>query len=272
MGAFLSRQREVDELRKDVFKKFDGQKILLIGTLGSGKSSLVNSINYVLNLENPNAHYHEVAELSDSEAYHGTPVYRMYTPEKDLYHEVKDQNLLEDVSSAPTLFDISGVDEQLLDGDQLDLKKFLLCVFQGKVEEFTDIIKIFNTPEELEKVAIQEAADDRRPWSVVCVVSLAAVFPTKFYENVAKALRETKANQGGDTLNLAEKKQKVQSYSERCKTTLNMSEGRIFEVTNYTSKQWGKGNQRMDKDTEKERKILFFLNRIFLSCYKPRWT
>ena len=55
----------VKERRTVLKQRFDGQKILMIGKPGSGKSSIINSFNFVVNMcFNESAEYEEVCETS----------------------------------------------------------------------------------------------------------------------------------------------------------------------------------------------------------------
>ena len=88
MGKQLSKeeqeQKEVNELRTKVIKLFQGQQLLFVGTIGSGKSSLVNSVNHTLNLVDPKVPYQEFANIGGATAGYGTMTYRAYTMKRTL--------------------------------------------------------------------------------------------------------------------------------------------------------------------------------------------
>ena len=200
MGSWWSSpQYEVDELRQAVIKLFNGQQLLFVGTVGSGKSSLVNSINYVLNLKrSESVVYQEVARISAGEADHGTLTYRTYSSENKLFHELKEMNLLQDPSRAPKLVDIAGINEQVLN-DGFDLKQLLIYLVTGKVREFTQMVQLFNSAGELEKISKQEKVQANRTWLMICVISLEEPFPKKFFHQVAEALKKL-CSEGGKHL------------------------------------------------------------------------
>ena len=192
-------QKEVDEMRRTVIRLFDGQQLLLVGPVGSGKSCLINSINHVINLEDPNARYQELARISSGKANHGTVTYRSYIAERTLFHALKEKNLLTDPSIAPSLFDVAGVDKQLLDSG-FNLKQLLICLVRGQVREYTQMIAIFNDGSTLNNLSQQAAIEANRAWSMICVISLNEPFPKELLEQVHNALNETESHQGGKNI------------------------------------------------------------------------
>ena len=192
-------QKEVDEMRRTVIRLFDGQQLLLVGPVGSGKSSLINSINHVINLEDPHARYQELARISSGEANHGTVTYRSYIAERTLFHALKETNLLPDSSIAPRLFDVAGVDQQLLDNG-FNLTQLLIYLLGGQVREYTEMIAMFNDESALNNLSQQAAIEANRAWSMICVISLSEPFPRELLEQVHKALNETESHQGGKNI------------------------------------------------------------------------
>lgn len=207
-AASLQRERELQEanekaaevssLRQTVFKLFQGQQLLLVGYAGVGKSSLINSINHVINLAVPMVSYQEVAAIAAGEPDHGTLVYRSYSSDKEMYHALESGELTEVRRRAPTFFDVAGVVERLLQGD-FDFKNLLTLLVKGKVEEFTQMVEVFNHPDEkLEKFRKAGSMDCQRAWSMLCVVALSDGFPGKLLEHVAAAVKELCPLQGGE--------------------------------------------------------------------------
>ena len=204
MGKTLSKeeqeQKEVNELRTKVIKLFQGQQLLFVGTIGSGKSSFVNTVNHALNLVDPKVPYQELARIGATDAVHGTMTYRTYTMKKGLFQSLKSQ--VPDPSNAPRLFDIAGVTEQLLQKDNFDFKQVLVYLIQGKVKELTQMIKLYNSKQQLQEIGKQEEVEENKVWIMVCVVSLYDPFPQLLLEQVASAVQELEPQNGGKNMHI----------------------------------------------------------------------
>ena len=183
-------QKEVDTLRSKVFKLFSGQRFLLFGSYGSGKSSLINTINHVLNLSNPDVRYAEVAEVQHEETDYGTLMFTAYgSPE--MYKELRQASR----KNAPVFFDVAGVNDKV--ASYIDLKQLLIFLLNGKVRKNTEMIKIYNKEKSMDEIAKQREEKALKVWSILCVVSVYDTFPTQLLELVRKAVEQQKTAENG---------------------------------------------------------------------------
>ena len=97
-------------LREKLIGSFDDQRILIVGRSGMGKSSLINSFNYVANLAaDENAHFDEIAEsLKSSERAKTLSLFQYNAKIGSMYRSLlrsHNDGYKEKLQVAPTLYD-----------------------------------------------------------------------------------------------------------------------------------------------------------------------
>ena len=102
-GEFTEKAN--DDLRMKVIHLFESQQLLVFGFMGSGKTSLINSFNHVINLSvDKFAAFQEVGEFALSNR-HVTLTYETFGPTKNMYHLLKRENKRQ-WEQGPRLFDL----------------------------------------------------------------------------------------------------------------------------------------------------------------------
>ena len=180
------RQEQVNnDLRGKVIDLFDSQQLLVLGLLGSGKTSLINSFNHVINLSVDNlAIFQEVGDFAPA----STPVtltYATYGPKRKLYNLLKESNPLV-WERAPTFFDIPGIDSKYFDGEKAigHLSQLLNHIVRGQVKEFSDLLSLYDSKADLKQIQDQLPIDAWRPQSILCVLDLSIPLRTEFLTKV----------------------------------------------------------------------------------------
>ncbi|XP_061170776.1 uncharacterized protein LOC133180247 [Saccostrea echinata] len=153
MGKEEPLEERREELMHEIKEKLrtikEPRNVLILGQLGVGKSSFVNTITSVLN-----GKYEYIAQTG-SGSRHVSTTYRRFTPEK--YWKQKDDKKL----SLPTFIDVSGLDEQLSKSRQRDdnderyrdfqtnknkqsvNKQAIELIIQGRLPDNCDLIALF---------------------------------------------------------------------------------------------------------------------------------
>eukprot|EP00118_Oscarella_pearsei_P027238 m.310942 g.310942 ORF g.310942 m.310942 type:complete len:343 (+) comp56898_c0_seq1:46-1074(+) len=238
-------QEILDERRARLIKSFNSQRILLLGEVGHGKSSLINSFNYVANLVNSEAQFVTVAQPGGG---HSSKTKRLtaYGPDlKEMYTELKDSGAS---SKAPTFLDTCGmpnrdnltpVFQRLIDG-QIEANSFI----HEAVDKLDDA---GTTMAALEKMK----GSEKKPGCVVFVLSGTAdgigeggdLFPDKMITGLVAALNELeKENKGVRLFVVVSKMDKVLSKERKASWKIvtnllmrscNISMDAIFDVSNF---------------------------------------
>ena len=190
MGSLMSlfvrhlhpTERMISHLREDLIGKFDGQKFLILGRPGCGKSFLVNSFNYVINLTDPQADYEEIAQVGASTGETKTRNLTKYDHTTRMYAKLRRDRR----RKAPAFFDIVGLPNQ---GTLSDLISKLV---DGKIEDKTDMLMAVskddssyrdNLGREYRKPQKQMAA-----WTIIFVVSVNEEFPEGLANDIKEAI------------------------------------------------------------------------------------
>ena len=197
MGGGSSRKLEQDvyELRKKTVKLFAHQQLLVVGHVGVGKSSFINTVNHVFNLVCSKPAYQEISELSGRESNHGTLLFRAYGPKNGMYEKLKDSEFSREQDGAPIFFDVAGVNDKIV--GSIDFKQLLIHLVNGQVKEYTEMVKVYNSQKQLEELSTQPKVNSLKAWVILCVVSLCDEFPQKLLEQVYLAVNELKSKQTG---------------------------------------------------------------------------
>lgn len=196
MGAVSSRREanNIRQLRTQTYKRFDKQQLLLVGYVGAGKSTLIDTFNHAINKVDDQSAYQEVFAKPD----HRSITCRTYGPSR-MFQALKasrEQRRLQ--RAAPKFFDVVGVTDKILSGS-FDLTSLLTHIVNNRVTEFTEMVQSFNSEQELQ-VMKDQLMNYRRSWSMVCVVSLIDHFPIDLLEHVSRALKEMAPQQGGTSI------------------------------------------------------------------------
>lgn len=251
-------QKEVSDCRKEVTELFVGQKFLLVGGEGHGKSSLINTFNHVIRLAEPDVVYEEVAQLGAGTASGSTKTVLLtkYAKENSMLFYNVDLT----PSNFPVFMDTLGLNEN----DQLQSRivDFIQALAAGKISEGTDLQGILQEVDTNFDDA--QLDDDMAAWSIIFVASVVHQ-PLLNLARAVGAASEKRTKQGieiriycilthGDRLTESTKHEaqvleSMKDYSEALRIPLS----RIMKLSNYTSddiKQDGRTKPNLRKDLQ----------------------
>jgi hypothetical protein len=249
MGQSMSNvEEDCSRLEKNVIDHFEGQQLLIFGAMGSGKTSLINSFNHVINQSvNRSVEYQEVGEIADSQR-HVTLTFQTYGHERNMYHLLKTQQPTQ-FEKGPRFFNSVGLNAKMLDGDEKikNMAKLLTLLISGKVEEFTEMLPLVDPEAHLDQLDHQLPVDKNRAWSVLCVQALNVDFSSEIFKVVDSVERASKKNQGGirvfiiltkaDEIPKEERQTRIQNYIDRVTEILVINRAlRVHVIENYTEK------------------------------------
>lgn len=282
MGGLLGRPRidGLDELRKEVVERFNGQKILLVGPEGSGKSSLINAFEMALNLTDPKYPFMEFAICGPGKTggYKDNPTtchYRRYDKES-LYHNL--DKFLGDTprEKCPTFFDTSG----LRGNDKISEKNLLVSIASGDVPEDTDLLSILKEETTCDDVCTEQNKE-LQSWSIVLVVGAQSDFPREIavtcydacqqLQRTAKDVRLFAVVTKVDTLHWRIKDARLQEVHREITRALAIPKTRIFNVNNIIPEDVSE-DQTIKVNIPQRRGILRALKGILNLSQKPRWV
>ena len=200
MGQLFSRQsevptrsiediaQEVQERRTEVTNLFAGQKLLVLGGDGHGKSSLINTFNHVIRLADPNVVYEEVAEVGPSQSVTKTPYLNRYKKEDSaLFLGVQGSNF-------PVFLDTAGMNED--DKVQAKIVQLVKALAAGKIQQRADtkaLLADFKT--NFDKM---EADEDMAAWTIIFVASAAYESLLALARSVGEAVDQTTRHANGE--------------------------------------------------------------------------
>ena len=187
MGILASvEQREVVELRKKVINLFSGQELLVVGHVGVGQASFVNTVNHVINLVQPRFPYHEIAQVDGrGEDFHGSFLSRSNGPRTGMYLALKESEFSAKQKLGPIFCNIAGFSY----GINFYLKQLLVSLFNSQVG---NMVQMYANKEEIELLSKGRRADNNRA-RLLCMVSVADTFPQQFLEHVSEAQIELRS-------------------------------------------------------------------------------
>ena len=157
--------QEVCDRRKEVMVLFQGQKFLVLGGEGHGKSSLINTFSHVIGLADPNIVYEEVAQVGAGSGSTKTVLLTRYRKEDSmLFHGEKETA----PSNFPEFLDTVGMNEN----NQLQVRivKLVRALAAGKIKEgadLQDMLKDFNP-----SFDDMQPDEDMAAWSIIFVGSI----------------------------------------------------------------------------------------------------
>ncbi|XP_065837030.1 uncharacterized protein [Oscarella lobularis] len=229
--------------RKNLIERFDGQKFLILGRPGCGKSSLVNSFNYVINLVDPRADYDEIAQVGASTGETKTRHLTKYDFRKEMYACLKG----DERRKAPAFFDLVGLP------NQATLSDLISKLADGKIEEGTDMISAVSEddPSYRENLGKEhrEPQKSMAAWTIILVLSANEPFPEGLATDIKEAIGQieelkerskdlrifafiTKLDKITDK---DRRDQKVEDITQNFKMILNVPKHRVMQITNFTA-------------------------------------
>lgn len=262
MGNYVSQSTElpkeelIDKRRTEVFSLFKGQKFLVVGGDGHGKSSFINTVNHAIRLSSstPDVMYYEAAEMGPLEMT-GTKTFalRTYTMGRGLFEGVTFSQDMQPIS----FIDTCGVGEIA----HKQFEELIVTVAQGKVGEGTDLRKFFDEQADYESL-LSDNNEDTRFWSIVFVVSARHSFPLDVARAVARACERCQEKQHGirvfcvvTNTDIKGVNKKLEQLTKDLAAVLRISKSRIKTVINYTSEDIGR-NMRIIPSNNKQQQLL----------------
>ena len=186
MGQSASKE-EVQQRRREVIGLFHGQKLLLLGGDGHGKSSLINTINHVIRLENQDAVYEEVAEMGTGGETKTQFLTRYRREDSMLFEGVRGSNF-------PVFLDTIGLSES----NQNAVVKLVPLLATGKISEETNLRELLEDAK-LDSFEVPQNADkELKAWSIIFVGSLEHQPVIELARSVGKANYEMAARNAGE--------------------------------------------------------------------------
>ena len=181
-------KQEVQRRREEVKALFQGQKLLVLGGDGHGKSSLINTFNHVIRLADPNVVYDEVARVGTA---HNTTTIRLVKYGKEdsaLFHGV--ENIAP--SNFPVFLDTVGLPEN----EQISVIELVQSLAQGKIKEDTDLQELLKASDINFKDL--KSDDGMAAWSILFVGSIHHPAVVKLARNVGEASVKIEKETGGE--------------------------------------------------------------------------
>jgi energy-coupling factor transporter ATP-binding protein EcfA2 len=269
----------LDKLRKEVVERFDGQKILLVGPEGSGKSSLINTFDTVLQLTDPTYQWKEWAVYGPgkTDRYTANPTtfhYRKYHTER-LYQNL--EKFLGDTppEKCPTFLDTTGFRRT----GKIREDDLLVNIASGNMPEDTELLSIMEGEKKCDDV-ITEQNKELQSWSIVFVAGASIDFPKEIahvcyaasekLERTAKDVRLFAVVTKLDELSPDMRKTRLDEMQQEIEDTLAIPPTRIFHIRNITPEDVNE-DETLKVDTDRRRAILRALNGILNPSHQPSW-
>ena len=180
-------EREISRVREKLIEDFDGQKFLVVGRPGCGKSSLINSFNYVINLTDPRADYEEIAQVGASSAGEVstetvTKSLTKYDFRRKMYVSLRGDRR----KKAPAFFDLVGLPNQAA------LADLISKLADGKIEDRTNMLAAVSEddPSYRENIGKEHRTPQKHmaAWTIIFVLSAKEPFPEGLANDIKEAM------------------------------------------------------------------------------------
>ena len=175
-------EKEISRVREKLIEEFDGQKFLVLGQPGCGKSSLINSFNYVINLTDPRADYEEIAQAGASSTEHVTKRLTKYDFRRKMYVSLRGDRR----KKAPAFFDLVGLPNQAA------LADLISKLADGKIEDRTNMLAAVSEddPSYRENIGKEHRTPQKHmaAWTIIFVLSAKEPFPEGLANDIKEAM------------------------------------------------------------------------------------
>lgn len=166
------QQERVAGLRMNIRRLCNGQRFVVVGGDGHGKSSSINTFNHVMRLQDPDAKYQELAEVGP--AHHTkTLIVRKFICQPTMF------------GGAVEFVDVSGMSQN----DQSKVPQMVKLLVEGRLPEGTDIRPLLGSNVDLDQF-LDFSVEQLRCWSIIYVASASHVIERKLAGRVGQAGKE----------------------------------------------------------------------------------
>eukprot|EP00118_Oscarella_pearsei_P021663 m.244534 g.244534 ORF g.244534 m.244534 type:complete len:314 (+) comp40247_c1_seq31:2783-3724(+) len=263
-------KERVRKAEKSVLGHFDHQQLLLIGHTGSGKSSVINSFDFVANLA-ANSSLAEYQHWAKIGAGHRTKTVRLlsYGSSRGLYKHLGDD--LRD--KGPVFRDTCGLPERSI------LKDLIKGIAEGAVADHTNLHALI---EKISDCKYEKPRKEKASWVVIFVVSAHAALGDILISEINEAVKKLVAEDREpnvfvlvtklDLLDKEEDREKrLREFQEAAATHLNITESDVMPLYNFTCN---------DEDEDgvvkpvrfKQLSVLNAFRKILACSNKPEWV
>lgn len=258
--------------RGGLIERFDKQMILLIGHPGCGKSSIINSFNFVVNLcfEDPTA-FVKVADTSDAAGTTKTKQLKRYGPDtRIMYKKVPGEKR----RRCPTFFDLCGLPNRR----DIPVRRVVKGLVEGKFKVGSPIFDLLQ--QRAQDLPINEQRSDMASWVVIFVVDACAEFPNVLAMETYEALDELERTGQGCRLFVVvtkedklqeDKDEKLDAITNHIVAAFNFAEDDILKLINFLPNDRDERGE-MKPILEKQSKFIDVFRRILEYDSKPEWV
>eukprot|EP00118_Oscarella_pearsei_P015698 m.143311 g.143311 ORF g.143311 m.143311 type:complete len:300 (+) comp38383_c2_seq4:1343-2242(+) len=273
----------IDYLRKKIIKeKFKSQRILLVGELGSGKSSLINTFNMAINFADPKSDekgFDDIAEVAQDTPSSKTEMFTRYGIEKNMYAALRTSDeFAEFRDQAPVLFDLPGFPNRELSV----CKEVLRGLIKGAIAENCNVGGILETGEEdaIAKSLCLEGSKERLPWAIVLVIKGddPRTFPMRLILQVKSVVKDEAKGKWSNlrifaivthTEKVGEPERKA--YVKKIASAIDTNENHVHCVNNYLPEHQSRLNMKLQRKKKTEQAVLYAFCDILDEANKPSY-